>query len=339
MQRSKILGLGFYVPERVVTNDDLAKLMDTSDEWIQQRTGIKERRHVDSGPGADDFEGIGASDLAVKAGKKAIEDAGIEPGDIDMIIFATLSPDHDFPGSGCLLQHKLGLDTITALDIRNQCSGFIYGLSIADQYIKTGARKYILLVGSEVHSTGLDYSNRGRDVTVIFGDGAGAAIISASEDENKGILSTHLHSDGKYHNKLWIEYPSCRYKPRLTQEQLDDGKIFPKMVGKFVFKHALSRFPEAIREALDANGYTVDDMDLLIPHQANLRINEFVARGMKIPPEKVFNNIQKYGNTTAASIPIALTEAREEGLVKDGSLICLAAFGAGFTWASALIRW
>jgi len=332
MPNTVITGLGFYVPERVVKNEDLKEFMDTSDEWIQQRTGIKERHYA--------ADGQGASDLAKEAATIALADAGLEPNDIDFIIYATLSPDHNFPGDGCFLQEKLGItNNCGALDVRNQCSGFIYGLSIGDQFIKSGMYKTILLIGSEVHSTGMDFSNRGRDTAVIFGDGAGAVILQASDEPDKGVLKTVLHAEGKYGKKLWVEYPASCENPRLTHESLDDGGIFPYMNGKYVFKHAITRMPEAVMEAIEGTEYTLDDFDLVIPHQANLRINDMVADQMKIPREKFFNNIQKYGNTTAATIPICLTEAKAEGRIKDGDLVCLTAFGAGFTWASALIKW
>lgn len=331
MPNSKIMGTGFYVPPRVVTNFDLEKLMDTTDEWILERTGIKERRFVD--------EGVGVADLALEAARQALKKAGLEPKDLDFIILATLSPDYTFPGSAVLLQDKLGTDTIGALDVRNQCSGFIYSLSIADQYIKTGCYQRILVVGSETHSTGLDLTTRGREVAVLFGDGAGAVVVGPTGEEGKGVLSTHLHSEGKYVKDLWIEAPGSIYHPRLTHEMIDQGRHYPQMKGKAVFRHAVVRFPEVINEALAANNYQISDIDLLIVHQANLRITEFVARSLEIPDEKVYNNIQKYGNTTAASIPIALDEAVEEGKIREGSLVLLASFGSGFTWASALIRW
>jgi len=330
MPRTAILGLGQYLPEKVVTNDDLAKLFDTSDEWIQQRTGILERRHVE--------DGTGSADLAVPAARQAVEDAGLELEDIEFIIFATLNPDYFFPGSGCVLQEKLGLPGIGALDVRNQCSGFIYGLSVADAFIKTGMYKRILLVGAEVHSSGLDFSDRGRDVTVLFGDGAGAVVLGPTEDEGRGVLSTHLHADGRYKKELWIEFPAGCRTPRITQEFMDEGRHYPRMNGRKVFKMAVVKLPEVINEALEANGLTIDDIDLLVPHQANIRINEYVAREMGIPPEKVFHNIQKYGNTTAGSIPIALNEAIKEGRAKTGDTIMLAAFGSGFTWGSCLLR-
>ncbi len=334
MKRAKIGGLGYYVPSRIVTNDDLAKLMNTSDEWIQERTGIKERRYIVPG------EDTGAN-MAAKASRIAIERAGISPDDIDFIILGTLSPDMDFPGTGVLLQRELGLHNkgIGALDIRNQCSGFVYGLSIADQFIRTGMYKNILLVGVEIHSTGLEFNDRGRHISVIFGDGAGAAVIQVSDDEDKGILSTHLHADGSQAEELCTLNPGSVNSPRLAPEMIEDGSIFPHMNGRLVFKYAVQKFPEVIGEALTATGYKPEDIDLLIPHQANLRISEFVRRSLNLPEEKMYNNIQWYGNTTAASVPIALTEAWEKGLIKDNDLVCLAAFGSGFTWASALIRW
>jgi 3-oxoacyl-[acyl-carrier-protein] synthase-3 len=329
MPRTAILGLGQYLPERVVTNDDLAKMFDTSDEWIRQRTGISERRYVE--------DGIGPADLAVPATKQALENAGVELEDIEFIIFATLNPDYFFPGSGCILQDKLGLPGIGALDVRAQCSGFIYGLSVADAFIRTGMYKRILLVGAEVHSSGLEFAERGRDVTVLFGDGAGAAILGATE-EDEGILSTHLHADGRYAKDLWMEIPAACYSPRLTKEHMDEGRHYPKMNGRKVFKMAVEKLPKVINEALDANGLAIDDIDLLVPHQANLRINEFVAQKLGLPPEKVYNNIHRYGNTTAGSIPIALNEAIQEGRAKKGDTIMLAALGSGFTWASCLLK-
>ncbi|MGB9736607.1 MAG: beta-ketoacyl-ACP synthase III [bacterium] len=331
MKRSRILGVGRYLPERIVTNFDLEKLMDTSDEWIRQRTGIEQRRFA--------AEGEGAALMGTRAAEEAIKNAGLKKEDIDFIIFATLSPDYNFPGSGVLVQDLLGIGTIGALDVRNQCSGFIYSLSIADQFIKTGMYKHILVIGSEVHSTGIDLSTRGRDVAVLFGDGAGAVVVGESEDENRGILSTHLHSEGKYAKELWVEAPASVLHPRLTHEMLDQGRHYPKMNGRNVFKHAVTRMPEAIMEALEANGYKVSDIDLLVPHQANMRINEYVGNALGIPPEKIVHNIQKYGNTTAATIPLCLYDAIEDGRLKPGALVCIVAFGAGFTWASALVRW
>lgn len=329
MPRTAILGLGHYLPERVVTNDDLAKMFDTSDEWIQQRTGIVTRRYIQGD--------VGASDLAVPAARQAVEAAGLTTNDIEFIIFATLSPDYFFPGSGCLLQEKLGLPGIGALDVRTQCTGFIYGLSVADAFIKTGMYKRILLVGAEVHSTALEYTDRGRDVTVLFGDGAAAAVLGPT-DEDRGVLSTHLHADGRYAKDLWLEIPASCYNPRLTQDHMAEGRHYPRMKGRKVFKMAVEAMPVVINEALAANGLTVSDIDLLVPHQANLRINEFVARELGLPPEKVYHNIQRYGNTTAASIPLALNEAIQEGRAKKGDIVVLAAFGSGFTWASSVLK-
>ncbi|HLB58627.1 MAG TPA: beta-ketoacyl-ACP synthase III [Bdellovibrionota bacterium] len=331
MPKSIIVGTGHYVPPRVVSNDDLSKLMDTSDEWIRQRTGIQERRFVDPG--------VGTSGLAFHASKAALEDAGLEAKDLDCIIFATLSPELFFPGTGVILQEKLDCPGIPAIDIRTQCTGFIYGLSIADQFIRTGMYKKILVVGSEVHSVGLDFSDRGRDTAVIFGDGAGAAILGASETGDRGILSTHLHSDGRFAKALCIDYPNTLNSHWIDPKEVEKGNQFPKMNGKLVFLHAVRRFPEVIIEALKANAMKVEDLSILIPHQANLRINMAVAEQLGLTSEKVFCNIERYGNTTAASIPIALDEARRGGRIKSGDLVCLAAFGSGFTWASALIRW
>jgi 3-oxoacyl-[acyl-carrier-protein] synthase-3 len=335
MYSSTISGLGFYVPEQVVTNDDLAKRMDTNDAWITERTGIKERRHIKPG------DGNSTSIMGVKAARIAIERAGISKDDIDMIIFATLSPDMYFPGGGVEVQEMMEMPTAPALDIRNQCSGFVYGLSVADQYIKTGMCEHILLIGSENHSGGLDFTTRGRAVSVIFGDGAGAAVISRSKGEKSGILSTHLHSEGKHKNELSLQGPSTRYwVPQIMKDDpQEDIPYYPYMNGQFVFKHAVTRFSEVIHEGLEANSLSVNDIDLLIPHQANLRISQFIQKKFRLSDDQVYNNIQRYGNTTAASIPIALTEAWEAGKVKTGDLVVLAAFGSGFTWGSAIIRW
>lgn len=336
MYTSKIIGLGHYVPENVVTNDDLSKLMDTNDAWIQERTGIKERRHIKKG------DGNSTSVMGVKAAKIALERAKISSEEIDMIVFATLSPDMYFPGGGVEVQEMLGTRTIPALDVRNQCSGFIYALSVADQFIKTGMYKNILVIGSENHSGGLDFSDRGRSVSVIFGDGAGAIVLSRNESGRGGILSTHLHSEGQHKNELSLRGPSTQYwVPEIIADnpQGEDIPYYPYMNGQFVFKHAISRFSEVIEEGLAANDLEVKDIDMLIPHQANLRISQFIQHKMKLSDDQVFNNIQKYGNTTAASIPIALTEAWESGKIKEGNLVVLAAFGSGFTWGSAIIRW
>ncbi|MCF6279078.1 MAG: ketoacyl-ACP synthase III [Flavobacteriaceae bacterium] len=333
MYSSKITGLGFYVPDNVVTNDDLSKIMDTNDEWIQERTGIKERRWIPEG--SDDTSAV----MGAKAAKIAIERAGLTSKDIDFIVFATLSPDYFFPGCGIQIQEMLEMDTVGAIDIRNQCSGFVYALSTADQFIKTGMYKNILVIGAEFHSNGLDKTTQGRGVTVIFGDGAGAAVLTREEDTTKGILSTHLHSQGAYADKLIVESPSIRnWVPELMANPKDTS-YFPEMDGKFVFKNAVVRFSEVINEGLEKNNLTVDDIDMLIPHQANLRISQFIQRKFGLSDDQVFNNIQKYGNTTAASIIIALTEAWEKGKVKDNNLVVLAAFGSGFTWGSVIIRW
>ncbi len=335
MYTSKISGIGHYVPDNVVTNKDLEQYMETSDEWIEERTGIKERRWID--PTTDDMP----STMGTKAAKVAIENAGLTPDDIDFIVFATLSPDYYFPGPGVQVQELLGIREIGALDVRNQCSGFIYGLSVADQFVKTGMYKNVLVIGSEYHSGGLEKSTRGRGVTVIFGDGAGAVVLSRSEDTTKGILSTHLHSEGKHAKELALIGPATnRWVDKImTENDPEDTSYYPYMNGNFVFKHAVTRFSEVIQEALMTNGFQASDIDMLIPHQANLRISQFIQKKMGLGDDNVYNNIMRYGNTTAASIPIALSEAHLEGKIKPGDLVCLAAFGSGFTWASALIRW
>ncbi|MEZ4311333.1 MAG: beta-ketoacyl-ACP synthase III [Polyangiaceae bacterium] len=332
MRRSAILGAGHYVPTKVVTNDDLAKLMPTSDEWIQQRSGIKERRYIER-------DGIGASDLAVPAAKMAVERAGRELKDVDMIVFATLSPDVNFPGSGCLLGEKLGLPGVPALDVRNQCSGFLYSLSIADAWVRTGMYKNVLIVGSEVHSTGIELTERGRDVAVLFGDGAGAALVGESPSEERGLLSMKLHADGSGAYDLWLPAPASRSIPRITHEMLDQGLHYPKMNGKAVFRWATEKMPEVAEEALREAGMTIDDIDLFVPHQANMRINQFVAMKLNLPQEKIVHNIDRYGNTTAATIPIGLSESWAEGRLKEGTRVLLAAFGSGYTWAGAVMKW
>ena len=353
MYNTKIAGVGKYVPEKVVTNFDLEKLMDTSDQWIRERTGIEERHWIRRGEDT-------STTMGAKAARIAIENAGIKPEDVDFIIFATLSPDYFFPGNGVLLQRELGITgtEIGALDIRNQCSGFIYGLEVADQFIKTGKYKNILLVGAEFHSGGLDISTRGRGLSVLFGDGAGAVILQPVEDENKGVLTTHIHSDGTNAEILSATIPGMHggYYAEddsifgfddstehpfvlITQKMMDEAMVFPYMDGQAVFKTAVKKFPEVIMEALKKKNYTPADVNLVIPHQANLRISQFVQKILRLRDDQMFNNIQKYGNTTAASIPIALYEALEQGRLKEGDLLVLAAFGSGFTWGSALIRW
>ncbi len=348
MVRSKIAGIGMYVPSNVVTNNDLTKYMDTNDEWIQERTGIKERRYAHRTEETTTTMGVEAATIA-------IERAGITPQDIDFIVFATLSPDYYFPGCGVLLQRAMKMKQVGALDVRNQCSGFVYAVSVADQFIKTGMYKNILVVGAEKHSFGLDFSTRGRNISVIFGDGAGAVVLQPTTDENRGILSTHLHSDGAdaeilamynpgTHANHWKENAATFNEAEaadmfMSHAMIDNAENFPNMDGPAVFKTAVVKFPEVIMEALAANGYQSTDLKLLIPHQANLRIAQFVQQKLKLRDDQVFNNIQKYGNTTAASVPIALCEAWEAGRINEGDLVCLAAFGSGFTWASALLKW
>lgn len=336
MYNSKITGLGYYVPENIVTNHDLSKIMETNDAWIQERTGIQERRHIVKGKDT-------TTSMGVKAAKIAIERSGIKNEDIDFVVFATLSPDYYFPGPGVAVQKELGLRTVGALDVRNQCSGFVYAVSVADQFIKTGMYKNILVIGSEVHSVGLDMTTRGRGVSVIFGDGAGAAVLSRSEDNSTGILSTHLHSEGQHAEELVLKAPGMggRWVTDILAEndKENDESYYPYMNGQFVFKNAVVRFSEVINEGLAANNLEVSDIDMLIPHQANLRISQFIQQKFKLTDDQVYNNIQKYGNTTAASIPIALTEAWEQGKIKKGDTVVLAAFGSGFTWGSVIMKW
>ncbi len=347
MPRTKVAGIGMYVPENIFTNNDLLKYMETTDEWIEERTGIRERRYANRTTET-------TTTMGVEAAKIAIERAGITAADIDFIIFATLSPDYYFPGCGVLVQRAMKMKEIGALDIRNQCSGFLYGLSVADQFIKTGMYKNILLIGSEKHSFGLDMTTRGRNISVIFGDGAGAVVLQPTEESGRGILSTHLHSDGESaeilamynpgtHANHWGKYADFDdaeiAQMFMSNKMVDDAQNFPFMDGPAVFKKAIVKFPEVIKESLEANGYLASDINMLIPHQANLRIAQFVQQKLGLKDEQVFNNIQRYGNTTAASVPIALCEAWQEGKIKEGDLVCLAAFGSGFTWASALLKW
>jgi 3-oxoacyl-[acyl-carrier-protein] synthase III len=332
MKKSVIKGVGHFVPEKVITNEDLSKVMNTSDEWITERTGIKERRYFN--PETDTV-----ANMAAKASRMALERAGIEAKEIDFIVFANITPDYYFPGSGVLLQRELNLETIGALDIRNACSGFIYGLSVADQFIKTGMYKTILVVGAEIQSSILDMTDEGRAVSVIFGDGAGAVILQASDNQEKGILSTHLHADGRFAEELYVKDPGSSRKVRLNNEIAENVSFKVHMNGNAVFKHAVTRFHEVIEEALQTNNMVKEDIDMLIPHQANLRISKYLQDKLELSDDKVYNNIVRYGNTTAASIPIALSEAWAEGKIKEGAVICMAAFGSGFTWASALIKW
>jgi 3-oxoacyl-[acyl-carrier-protein] synthase-3 len=331
MPRTAFAAVASHVPDRIVTNQELTTLMETSDAWIQERTGIRERRWV--------REGTENSDLALEATRKALAKAGWQAKDIQAIVYASLSSDHMFPGDGCYLNGKLGIPGVPAIDVRNQCSGFLYGLAVADAWIRIGMFQRVLLVGSEIHSTGLDVSNRGRDVAVIFGDGAGAALLEATDDPGRGVLSCHLHADGRYTTELSTDAPGSKYHPRVQPRMLEDGSIYPHMEGQKVFKHAVVRMPEVMREALDANGLTTKDLKVLIPHQANLRIAQMVQRSLELRDDQVFNNIERYGNTTAASIPICLEEALGARNVQRGDLVGLCAFGAGFTWASALVRW
>ena len=332
MKKSRILGAGHYVPERIVTNQELSEMMNTSDDWIVERTGIHERRWFT--PGVDTV-----TNMAVKASRMALERSGKEASEIDFIVFATITSDYFLPGNGVLLQRELGLSGIGAIDIKNACSGFIYALSVADQFIKTGMYRNILVVGAEIQSSALDKSDEGRSSAVIFADGAGAVVLGAVEEDQPGIFSTHLHADGSFAEELYCIAPSSSGKVRLSQEMIDRGDFFVKMNGNTVFKHAIVRFMEVINEALDHNGFTKDDIDLLVPHQANLRISQYVQKKLELPDEKVFNNIMYLGNTTAGTIPIALSQAWEQGRLKEGNLVCLAAFGSGFAWASALLRW
>lgn len=328
---SKIIGTGHYVPPTVVTNDDLAKRFDTSDEWIQQRTGIKERRYsTPEDPGAV---------MGAKAVRSAVENAGIELTDIDCIVLGTLSPDATFPGTSVFVQRELGLNGIACMDVRNQCTGFLYSLATADAFVRAGLFKNVCVIGTEVHSTGIDFSDEGRDVTVLFGDGAAAAIVSATDDPDVGILDHALHADGDGAEMLWIPNPGSRNFPhRAPKTMYEDRSVYPQMDGRGVFKWATRKLPEVIGEVLEKTGYSLDDIDLLVPHQANMRINQMVAKQLGFPQDKVVHNIQKYGNTTAASVGIALDEARRDGRIKEGSLVCLAAFGSGFTWGASILR-
>ena len=333
MKRTVIRGTGRFLPPRVVTNEDITQWMDTTDEWIRQRTGIEQRHWV------PEAGGVGSSDLGLEASRIAMERAGWQPQDIDLIIFATLSPDIFFPGPGCLMQHKLGLDTTPALDIRQQCTGFLYGITTADAYIRSHLARKILLVGAEVHSTGLDISTRGRDVAVIFGDGAGAVCLEGVEsDEPIGVLASALHANGKFAESLSVELGASRNNPRISKEQIDEGRHFPKMDGKTIFKLAVQKLPEVVGEALEMAGIPIEDIDLFIPHQANIRINQFFQQSMKLPEDKVFHNIQRYGNTTAASIPIALDEALEMGVIGAGSTVMFLGLGAGLTWGAVISK-
>lgn len=351
MPKTRIAGVGMYVPKNVVTNFDLMKYMDTSDEWIRERTGIVERRYADR-------YGETTATMGVEAAKKAIENAGITKDDIDFIIFATLSPDYYFPGSGVLVQRALQIKDVGALDVRTQCTGFVYAISVGDQFIRSGMYKNILVIGSEKHSFALDFTTRGRTIAVMFGDGAGAVVLQPTTNDNEGILSSHLHSDGSgaealaspnpgSHSNYWVgedrkiaEYDEADFGSQYVSHQMiDKGQIFPFMDGNAVMKRAVTKLPEVICEALKANKLSVDDINMLILNQSNIRIAQYVQQKMGLTDDEIYINIQRYGNTTAASIPIALCEAVQEKKIKKGDLVCLAAYGSGFTWASTLIRW
>jgi 3-oxoacyl-[acyl-carrier-protein] synthase-3 len=334
MVRAKITGTGMYVPDRVVSNLDLEKLMDTSDEWIRQRSGIVERRYVS--PGQTPV------DLAEPAARAALEAAELEPGDVDCIVLATLSSQAEFPGTSFFLQERLGLEDTPCFDLRAQCTGFVYSLGVANSFVRSGQFRRVLVVGCEVHSTGVELATRGRDVAVLFGDGAGAVVVEANADpEDPGaILAVRLHAQGRYARKLWIEAPGSGFQPtRITEELIREGRHFPKMEGKFVFKHAVTRMPEVLKEALEAAGIKQEDVDLFLFHQANLRINEFVAGQLGIPAEKTFNNIHKYGNCSAASVPMLLVECERGGRLERGRIVSMTGFGSGFSWGSAVVRW
>jgi 3-oxoacyl-[acyl-carrier-protein] synthase-3 len=331
-RRSKIVGTGMYVPDGVVTNQDMTQWMDTSDEWIRQRSGIEERRWVEPG--------TPPSELGEKAVRRALDDAGLEPSDLDCIVLATLSAEADFPGTSYFLQARLGLDETPCFDLRAQCSGFLFSLGVADSFIRAGQFERVLVVGCEIHSAGLDRSTAGRDVTVLFGDGAGAVILEANSDDSDpaGILECRMHSEGQHAKKLWLEAPSCALYPRMTHELIEEGRVWPKMDGRFVFKNAVTRMPQVLHEALNATSLKVGDIDWFLFHQANLRINEFVAKQMELPPEKCPSNIQRYGNCSAAAIPMLLDEIRRDGRAKPGQLVAMTGFGSGFTWGSAIVR-
>jgi 3-oxoacyl-[acyl-carrier-protein] synthase-3 len=331
MPRARFLGTGFAVPDRVVTNDDLAAVMDTSDEWIRTRTGIQERRWA--------REGETGAGLAHRATLRALEAAGLEPRNLDLIVYATSTPDHFAPGNGVYLQRLLGIDGIPSIDVRNQCSGFVYALSVADAFIQCGRFRRVLVVGAEVQSTGMDVSTRGRNTAVIFADGAGAVVLGASEADGRGILAFDLHGDGAYAEKLWVDVPGSMYHPRASHEQLDLGRQFLQMDGKEVFRHAVARMPESVQAVLNATGHTTQDLKLLLAHQANLRISEMIQKTLQLRDDQIYNSIMRYGNTTAATIPIALDECVRSGRILPGDLIALTAFGSGFLWGSAVVRW
>ncbi len=332
--RAKITGTGMYVPDRVVTNDDLAQIMDTSDEWIRQRSGIRERHHIE--------QGQTPVDLAQAASERALEAAGVEARDLDGIVLATLSPEADFPGTSFFLHDRLGVDEIPCFDVRAQCSGFVYALAVANGFIRSGMYRRLLVVGCEVHSTGIDLTTEGRDVSVLFGDGAGAVVVEASEGgpDSSGILEVRLHAEGRHARRLWLEAPGSGFwHGRITHEMLDERRHFPRMDGRFVFKHAVTRMPQVLLETLHAASLKLEDVDLFLFHQANLRINEYVAQQLEIPPERCPSNIERYGNCSAASIPMLLDEAARSGGLRPGQLVSMTSFGSGFSWSSAVLRW
>lgn len=331
MTRAVFLGTGRALPDRVVTNDALSELMDTSDEWIQARTGIAERRWVSPGE-----TGVG---LAKVATERALARAGLTAGDLDAIVYATSTPDHFAPGNGVFLQRELGAGPIPAIDIRTQCSGFVYGLSVADAFIRSGSWSRVLVVGQEIQSTRMDVSTAGRNTAVIFADGAGAAVLGATEDPGRGILGFDLHSDGSHAEKLWADGPGAIYHPSITHEQLDEGRYWLQMDGKDVFRHAITKMPESVRAVLATTGVALEEVKLVIPHQANLRISEMVQKSLGLRDDQTYNNIMRYGNTTAATIPIALDECVEAGRLDTGDLLVLTAFGSGFMWGSCVVRW
>lgn len=343
------IGSGLALGEHKVSNEDLARVCDTSDEWIRERTGIVTRYFA--------ADGVGTSDLAVRAARVAMETAGVGPGDIDYVVFATMTPDYYFPGAGVLLQHKLGLGKIPTLDIRQQCTGFIYGLQVADALLRTGVAKRLLLVGAEVHSGFMPWRDHGivfgtstakptpeeyafatryRDRTVLFGDAAGALVLERT-DEPRGLIDVVLHSDGNYAEKLYV--PSgFKWRPYVTEEMVREGRHIPEMDGQRVFRMAVSKLPEVVHELMHKSGHTLDEVTLLLAHQANLRLNEAVQKALGLGDDRVYNNIDKYGNTTAATIPILYDECRRSGRIARGDLVCFVALGAGFHWGAALWR-
>ncbi|HPF70827.1 MAG TPA: beta-ketoacyl-ACP synthase III [Candidatus Krumholzibacteria bacterium] len=337
MTRAAVIGTGYWVPDNVITNAHLETMMDTSDAWIVERSGIRERRWLRMGD--DGYTEITGAEMGARAARMAMDEAGVGPDDIDLVIYATLNPDCFFPGNGVFIEDLLGLHTCGAMDIRNQCTGFVYGLAAADGFIRAGTARTVLLIGGEIQSTALDKTTRGRDIAVLFGDGAGAAVVQATDDGDRGVIASALHSQGRYARELWAEIPIGNYHMRWNDAMLAEGRQYPKMNGPTVFKHATRRFCEAIEEVLQKGGVQADDVNLVIPHQANQRITDAVAERMGLGPDRVFSNIAKYGNTTAGSIPIALAEAVREGRLRRGDLLVTVAFGSGFTWGANLVRW